>query len=133
MGGLEVGKDVEIAMRKSRQDTRLGGSKSFRCALDLLSYIAAKDANIGVIKLQVLLIVSMRRDCTIRDIVKLTGRPQPTICRCVGDMSDRPTRTSVPALNWLKVYPDPEDPRRVLVNLGALGRAELKKMHAFFR
>lgn len=101
-------------------------------ALKLLDYLDQKNANLNISKLQVLLVVSLTKDCTVADIMEATGKSQPTVSRCVGDLGDSPTRTSVPGLNWLKAYPDPDDPRKMVVNIGAEGRRVLAEMRQCF-
>lgn len=48
-------------------------------ALQLLKYLDGKNANLNIAKLQVLLIASLHKDCTVKLMTELTGNSQSTI------------------------------------------------------
>lgn len=50
------------------------------------------------------------------------------IARTLSILGDKPQRGGIEGLGWVSMAPDPDDPRRVLVNLTGKGRKVLAEI-----
>lgn len=95
-----------------------------RCA----AYLLKQDPDMTLSRLNVFLNIARGKDVLVRDLVKTTGLGQSTIARTVALLSDKPLRGKREGLQWVTATPDPDDPRRVLLNLTKKGRVILSDL-----
>lgn len=88
----------------------------------LCGYLMKFDPDMPISRLRVFLYVAQRKDTLVRDLVKVTGMNQATIARTLAILSDRPQRGAQSGLGWVDIRPDPNDPRRVILNLTPKGQ-----------
>lgn len=94
----------------------------------LTSYLMQHDPDMPISRLRVFLYVAQRKDTLVRDIVKVTGLSQATISRTLAILGQKPQRGNQPGLDWVDIAPDPDDPRRVVLNLTAKGKKVLAEI-----
>ncbi|PCD76769.1 hypothetical protein CLN94_06590 [Pseudothioclava arenosa] len=87
------------------------------------AYLLNADPDMTVSRLNVFLHIASSKDgdVLVRDLCKKTGLGQSTVARTLAILSDKPMRGKKDGLGWVRTDPDPEDPRRVLVNLTSVG------------
>lgn len=95
---------------------------------NLASLLVAQDKEMTMTRLSVLLFIARNEKCLVRDVVDFTGLNQSTIARLVHHLGDKPLRGMKGGLNWVEVYPDHIDPRRVRLKLTAEGKSMIKKL-----
>lgn len=97
----------------------------------LAAYLMQYDPDMPISRLRVFIYVAQRKDTLVRDLVKVTGLSQATISRTLAILGEKPQRGNQPGLGWVDVSPDPDDPRRVVLNLTAAGKkviAEIEEL-----
>ena len=104
-------------------------TKTFTRALSrLTTFILNSDPDMTVTRLHVFLLLAGKKDVLVRDLVKQTGLNQSTIARTLAILSDSPQRGKKAGLGWVTMDPDPNDPRRVVVNTTPKGEKALSEM-----
>lgn len=81
-------------------------------------------------RLHVFLLLAGKKDVLVRDVVKQTGLNQSTVARTVAQLGDKPLRGKKQGLGWVRTDPDPDDPRRVFINLTTKGNKVLSELEA---
>lgn len=94
----------------------------------LTAYLMQFDPDMPISRLRVFLYIAQRKDTLVRDLVKVTGMSQSTMSRTLSILADKPQRGEQNGLGWVDMSPDPDDPRRVLVNLTAKGQKVLAEI-----
>lgn len=79
-------------------------------------------------RLSLFLRLAGRRDVLVRDLVKETGMNQSTIARSLALLADRPQRGRRDGLGLVAMTPDPDDPRRMFINLTPRGKKLLSEL-----
>lgn len=103
---------------------------SVKVLIRLTTHILNHDPDMTVSRLQVFLLVVGKKDVLVRDLVKQTGLNQSTIARTLALLSNKPQRGKKEGLGWVRIDPDPEDPRRVVVNPTARGIKVMTEIEA---
>lgn len=93
-----------------------------RSVTRLTSYLLNADPDMTVSKVHLFLLISRGEDVLVRDLVRQTGMAQSTVARIVSALADKPLRGKKNGLGWVVAMPDPDDPRRVLINITSKGR-----------
>lgn len=92
------------------------------------NYLLKLDPDMTLTRLNIFLQIAKGTDVLVRDLVKTTGLGQSTIARTVALLSDKPMRGKKEGLHWVAAHPDPDDPRRVMINLTKKGQAIVSDM-----
>jgi DNA-binding MarR family transcriptional regulator len=99
--------------------------------LRLSSHIFRLDPDITISRLLVFVLISRKSDgCLVRELTAATGLNQSTIARILALLSDRPQRGEKAGLEWVRMDPDPTDPRRVIVRVTDKGKRVLAEIEA---
>lgn len=88
----------------------------------LTAYLLDLDADMTVSRLNIFLLCIGKENVLVRELCKKTGLGQSTVARTVALLSDKPLRGQKEGINWLRTDPDPEDPRRVVINVTPKGQ-----------
>ena len=94
----------------------------------LVSYLMQVDPDMPISRLRVFLYVAQRSDALVRDLVKTTGLNQSTVARTLAILGEKPQRGGAEGLGWVVMSPDPDDPRRVLINITSKGQKVLSEI-----
>lgn len=86
------------------------------------SYLMQFDPDMPISRLRVFLFIAQRKDVLVRDLTAATGMKQSTVARTLAILADKPQRGNHVGLGWISMAPDPEDPRRLLLNLTSKGK-----------
>jgi DNA-binding MarR family transcriptional regulator len=89
----------------------------------VFTHLVKHDKDMPLTRGQVLMVIAMRPDCLVRDIMQATGLSQSTIARSIAFLGDKPVRGNKDGLKWVEMRPDKEDPRRARINLTAKGKS----------
>lgn len=92
-----------------------------RNLLRAVTLLRTLDPEMTLSRLHVFLLIAGKKDTLVRDLSRATGLNQATISRSIAMLSDKPQRGNREGLNWVAATPDPDDPRRVFVNLTPTG------------
>ncbi|SCW76938.1 DNA-binding transcriptional regulator, MarR family [Rhizobium mongolense subsp. loessense] len=85
-------------------------------------------ALMSVQTLEVFLTVAAKEGMSSSDIRKLTGIPQPSISRALGDLGDKAVRKGTEGLKLVRVERDPNDLRNTLCYLSPTGKLLAARM-----
>lgn len=91
-------------------------------------YLLTLDPDLTVSRLQILLVVAQGQDVLTRDISRKTGLAISSITRSLGQLGDKPQRGVKQGLGLVDVRPDPDDSRRVFINLSPKGRKVIEDL-----
>jgi DNA-binding MarR family transcriptional regulator len=94
----------------------------------LTAYLMQVDPDMPISRLRVFLFVAQRSDTLVRDLTKVTGMNQSTVARTLAILGDKPQRGGLDGLGWIIMTPDPDDPRRVLINVTPKGKRVLAEI-----
>lgn len=90
--------------------------------LRVATRLLKSDKDMPLTRVQVLLIISLRDGCLVKDITSRTGLAQSTVARTLAFLGTKPVRGVRDGLNWVETRPDHEDPRRVRCYLTPAGK-----------
>lgn len=89
------------------------------------------DPDLTISRILVFILIARKSDgCLVRELMEATGLNQSTIARIIALLSDKPQRGEKTGLEWVRMDPDPSDPRRVIVSVTAKGKRVLSDIEA---
>lgn len=107
-------------------------SRSQHSLLSVTNLLLSFDKEFSLPRLKVLLLICKagKEGALVRDLVKATGYNQSTISRILSHLADKPLRGQRVPLNWVRMEPDYEDPRRVRIFMTPQGEQVMSDLHA---
>jgi DNA-binding MarR family transcriptional regulator len=97
----------------------------------LSSHIFRLDPDMTISRLLVFVLISRKAEgCLVRELTQATGLNQSTIARILALLSDKPQRGERTGLEWVRMDPDPSDPRRVIIYVTEKGKRVLAEIEA---
>lgn len=97
----------------------------------LLNHLLTCDDDMTVSRLNVFIHAARAEGCTVRHLCTVTGLNQSTVARTLSLLSEKTMRGKKEPLGWVRVEPDPEDPRRRLIYTTAKGRKVLHDIREY--